>query len=269
MLNKFFLVFIALFSCSVNYVFAEEAKPLVFGVVNVQSAVKTAERWNPILKYLSDNTGYSFQLKMGTTVVETDKMMKDEEFDVVFTNHNFQKQYDGIYKVIARWAGEPINCVIAVPDNSNIKTLKDLTGKKVAFPSKSAFISYAVPMAELNKKHIVVEQVFGGNQEGIMSQLKANQVDAIAANSRFLEKYSAEKNLKYKEIFVSEDFAEIPVLVHPRLSAKQVSAIKKALLKMSTDPQAAQILKIADFKGFDAASEKDYKNARQVYKAIE
>jgi len=102
-----------------------------------------------------------------------------------------------------------------------------------------------------------------------LAQLKANQVDAIAVNSRFLTKYAAEQNLKYKELFVSEGYAEIPVIIHPRLTKQQSSAIKKALLAMKTDPQAATVLKAADFGGFESAAEKDYKNARQIYKSIE
>ena len=45
---------------------------------------------------------------MGATVNETNAMMGRGEFDFVFTNHNFQPEYDAIgYRVIARWAGTP------------------------------------------------------------------------------------------------------------------------------------------------------------------
>jgi len=152
MLYKLFLLLVFIGVTTFSY--AVENKPLIFGVLNMQSPAKTAQRWNPILKYLTDTTGYTFELKMGATVEETDEMMKREEFDLVFTNHNFRKGYDGTYKVIARWAGEPIHCVIAVLENSNIKTIKELKGKKVAFPSQAAFIEYEVQMVTLKKKNI-------------------------------------------------------------------------------------------------------------------
>ncbi|HTY99458.1 MAG TPA: PhnD/SsuA/transferrin family substrate-binding protein, partial [Rhodocyclaceae bacterium] len=135
--------------CLMATVSAQEAKPLVFGVLNQQSPAKTAQRWNPILKYLTDATGIPLQLRMGATVQETDAMMGRGEFDLVFTNHNFQAEYDGKYKVIARWDEKPIFGVIAVLADSPARKLFDLAGKRVAFPSMDAFVAYAVPMVAL------------------------------------------------------------------------------------------------------------------------
>ncbi len=75
---------------------AAEERPLVFGVLNQQSPLLTAERWNPLLTYLTEATGIPLQLKMGRTVQETDAMMGRGEFDLVYTNHNFQTEYDGV-----------------------------------------------------------------------------------------------------------------------------------------------------------------------------
>ncbi len=68
----------------------QQAAPLAFGVLNQQSPALTAERWNPILAYVSATSGVPLQLKMGRTVQETDTMMGRGDFDFVFTNHNFQ-----------------------------------------------------------------------------------------------------------------------------------------------------------------------------------
>jgi ABC-type phosphate/phosphonate transport system substrate-binding protein len=126
-----------------------QERPLVFGVLNQQSPALTAERWNPILSYVSAVSGVPIQLRMGPTVDATDAMMGRGEMDFVFTNHNFQPEFDSVgYKVIARWAGEPIKGVIAVPVDSAVKVLKDLEGARVAFPSRDAFVAYAVPVTE-------------------------------------------------------------------------------------------------------------------------
>ena len=115
-------------------------RPLTFGVLNQQSASLTAERWNPILQYVSTATGIPLQLRMGPTVQDTDAMMGRGELDFVFTNHNFQSEFDGVgYKVIARWSGEPIRGVIVVPTDSPILELRQLAGRRVAFPSRDAF----------------------------------------------------------------------------------------------------------------------------------
>jgi phosphonate transport system substrate-binding protein len=243
--------------------------PLAFGVLNQQSPALTAERWNPILHYATSVSGIPLQLKMGRTVQETNAMMVRGEFDFVFTNHNFQSEYDSLgFKVIARWAGEPIHTVIAVPADSPIRHLHELDGKRVSFPSTDAFVGYAVPLVALKRAGVRVEQTFGGNQEGTLAQVKAKRVEAGAVNSRFLTQYVERENAQFREIYVSEGFPDLAVIAHPRVPAATVERVRRALLGMGGDPAAAAILAAAKSKGFDPAGERDYDSVRRVYRLI-
>ena len=243
--------------------------PLAFGVLNQQSPALTAERWNPILHYASTVSGVPLQLKMGRTVQETDAMMARGDFDFVFTNHNFQSEFDAIgFKVLARWAGEPIRAVIAVPADSPIRNLHDLQGKRVSFPSSDAFVAYAVPLVALKRADVRVEQVFGGNQEGTLAQLKAKRVEAAAVNSRFLAQYAERERVQFREIFVSEGYPDLAVIAHPRVPADTVERVRRALLGMGGDPTAAATLTLGKFKGFEPAADRDYDGVRRVYRLI-
>lgn len=243
--------------------------PLVFGVLNQQSPALTAERWNPILHYTSTVSGVSLQLKMGRTVQETNAMMARGDFDFVFTNHNFQSEFDTIgFKVVARWAGEPIRAVIAVPADSRIRHLQDLEGKRVSFPSTDAFVAYAVPLVALKRAGVHVEQVFGGNQEGTLAQLKAKRVEAAAVNSRFLVQYAEREHVQFREIYVSEGYPDLAVIAHPRVPADTVERVRRALLGMSSDPTATPALTVAKSKGFEPAADRDYDGVRRVYRLI-
>lgn len=244
------------------------AGPLLFGVLNQQSPIQTAERWNPILRYLQKKTGIHFQLKMGSTVEQTDAMMGREEFDLVFTNHNFQTEFDGKYKVLAHWAGRPIYGVIVVPEDSPIRSLKDLQDRAVAFPSGDAFAGYAVPIVALREAGISVTQKFAGNQEGALAQLKARQVDAAAVNSRFVEPYCQRSGLHTRTLYTSDAYHEIPIVIHPRIPPKVATEIRSALIGMAADPSAASTLKEANCPGFEVAEEQDYENVRRIYRAI-
>jgi phosphonate transport system substrate-binding protein len=247
----------------------QQPQPLAFGVLNQQSPALTAERWNPILAYVSATSGVPLQLRMGRTVQETDTMMGRGDFDFVFTNHNFQSDFDAIpFKVLARWAGEPIRAVIAVPADSRIRHLRELDSKRVSFPSTDAFVAYAVPMGALKRAGVRVEEVFGGNQEGTLAQLKAKRVEAAAVNSRFLTQYAEREHVKFREIYVSEGFPDLAVIAHPRVPAATVERVRRALLGMSGDPSAAAILTGAQSKGFEAAGDRDYDGVRRVYRLI-
>jgi len=242
---------------------------LAFGVLNQQSPALTAERWNPILNYASSVSGVPLQLKMGRTVQETDAMMARGDFDFVFTNHNFQSDFEAVgFKVLAKWAGEPIRAVIAVPADSPIQNLRDLEGKRVSFPSTDAFVAYAVPLVALKRAGVHVEQVFGGNQEGTLAQLKARRVEAGAVNSRFLAQYAEREHVQFREIYVSEGFPDLAVIAHPRVPAATVERVRRALLGMAADPAAAAILTQTKSKGFEPASDRDYEGVRRIYRLI-
>lgn len=241
--------------------------PLLFGVLNQQSPIQTAEKWNPILRYLSAKTGIPLRLKMGASVELTDAMMGREEFDLVYSNHNFQAEYDGKYKVMARWAGQPIRGMIVVLDDGPARTIKDLQGMIVAFPSPDAFVGYAVQQVAFRENGIRVREKFAGNQEGALAQLQAKQVQAAAVNSRFLTPYAEREHLRYRTIYASEPYHELPVLIHPRIPAEQADRLKQALLGLRDDPSAAALLRATRCPGFEAAAERDYDNVRRIYRA--
>ena len=246
-----------------------EDRPLAFGVLNQQSPTRTAERWNPVLHYVTSLTGVPLQLRMGPTVQETNAMMARGEFDFVYTNHNFQSEFDSLgFRVIARWGGRPIHGVVAVPADSPVRTLKDLDGRRVAFPSTDAFVGYAVPMVALRQAGVRVETVLAGNQEGALAQLKAQRVEAGAVNSKFLAHYAKREGVQFREIFVSEGFPDLAVIAHSRLPAATVEKVRQALLGMKRDPAAAAILGRAGSPGFEPATDRDYDGVRNVYRLI-
>jgi phosphonate transport system substrate-binding protein len=243
--------------------------PLVFGVLNQQSPALTAERWSPILHYVGSASGVALRFRMGASVQETNAMMARGEFDLIFTNHNFRPEYDALgYRVIARWGGDPIRTVVAVAPDSQISALEQLAGKKVAFPSRDAFVGYAVPTVAFKKASVRVEEVFAGNQEGAMAQVKARRVEAAAVNSRFLAQYSEREGVEFRAIYTSEPFPELAVIAHPRLSPSVVARIRKALLAMKTDPNAAPALEQATCPGFEPATDRDYDGVRRIYRLI-
>jgi phosphonate transport system substrate-binding protein len=272
MTSRRFVVLLApvlLAAATAGGVAVAEQTPLTFGVLNQQSAALTAERWNPILEYVGSTSGVALRFRMGATVQDTNAMMGRGEFDFMFTNHNFRPEYDGVgYRAIARWGGDPIRMVVAVIHDSRITGLGQLAGKKVAFPSRDAFVGYAVPMVAFKKAGVQVEEVFAGNQEGAMAQVKTRRVEAAAVNSRFLAQYSEREGVEFRAIYTSEPFPELAVVVHPRVPASVVDKVRQALVAMTTDPIAGPVLEQAKCPGFEPATDRDYDGVRRIYRSI-
>jgi phosphonate transport system substrate-binding protein len=251
---------------------AEE--PLAFGVLNQRSAELTAQYWNPILSHVSARSGVPLRLKMGRTAPETTAMTVRGEFAFAYTNHLFTPKRAQLgWSVIARPVGKGIQGAIVVDASSPIKTLAELNGKEVGFPSPEAFVGYWVPMDALLKAGVKVKPTFAGNQEGVMGQLKAGRIVAAAVNAQVMENYARREQFHYRTIWHSETYLDLAVMANPRVPSDKVEAVKEAFVKMAQDEDGrkilragAELLKQEGEQGFVAAGDKDYENYRRFYR---
>ena len=253
---------------------AAAADVLEFGVLNQRSAQLTAQYWNPILAYVGDKSGVPLHLKMGRTAPETTAMTVRGDFDFVLTNHLFTPRRVRLgYRVIARPDNAGIQGAIVVPEASNVKTLADLAGKEVGFPSPEAFVGYWLTMDALKQAKVEVIPVFGANQEGTMGQFKAGRVAAASVNAKIMENYARREDIRYRTIWRSEVYQDLAVMANSRVPAATVEAVRNALVGMARDEEGrkilragAELLKLDGAPGFVAADDQDYENYRRFYR---
>lgn len=245
-----------------------------FGVLSQRSAVLTAQYWNPILDHVQRRTGIPMVLKVARAAPESNEATEKGEYDFVYSNTIFQpKMAQANYQVILRPHDEAISGQIVTLADSPIKVLKDLEGGEVGFPSQAAFVGYAVPMDHLIRQGITVRPVFGGNQEGIMGQLKAGRVVAAGVNNLVMKAFANREHIKYRILWESSLFHNLPISVHPRVPKAVAEAIAAAIARMDDDPEGAAILEAAARLvgqsppyGFQASSPADYKNYADFYR---
>lgn len=247
--------------------------PLSFGVITQRSILLTAQYWNPILIYLEKRSGVPLVLKVEKTAPEHSRQVGLGRYDLIYSNHFFTKNNAKAgYRVLARPAGLPITGEIVVPQDSPITAIDNLNGREVGFPSPAAFVAYAVPMEAMTRKGIRVKPVFAGNQEGIMGQLKAGRITAACVNSQVMHSYATREKFRYRVIWRSPEYLNLPVAVHPRVAAGTASAVIDALVGMAHDPEGKHILEKAGTLigqsppyGFVRATDREYRNQWDFY----
>jgi phosphonate transport system substrate-binding protein len=247
---------------------------LTFNVLNQRSIALTAQYWNPILIHVSKKSGVQLELRLAKTVQEGNALAEQGAYDFLFTNHFFTPDRDRLgFHVIARPAGRPIRGQIVVPNDSPIKSLHELDGKEVAFPTPDAFAAYQLPMDALLKAKLNVKPVFTSNQEASFAQLKVGTVAAAAVNDVILERYARREGFEYRLLWNSEAFNDLCIMASPKVPKEKVAAVRDAFVNMMSDPEGrkvleagAELLKIKDKLGFVAADNRDYENYRAFYK---
>lgn len=250
------------------------AESYSFGVLSQRSAVLTAQYWNPILGYVEKKTGIHLVLKAARTAPESNEAIERGEYDFVYSNTIFQPRMAAAnYQVILKPLEEAIKGQIVTLDDSPVRSLKDLEGKEVGFPSLAAFVGYAVPMDALLRQGVRVTSAFGGNQEGIMGQLKAHRVIAAGVNSQVMRAFAARENLRYRVLWESPPFYNLPIAVHPRVPPAVAEAVKAAIDGMDGNDEGRRILDASAQTvgqqppyGFRASSPADYQSYVNFYK---
>lgn len=253
---------------------AQAGETYSFGVLSQRSPVLTAEYWNPILDYVGRQAGVTLSLRITRTAPESNAAIAKGEYDFVYSNTIFLPTTGAAgYRVILRPRDEAIRGQIVTLADSPVRKLADLNGREVGFPSRAAFVGYAVPMDRLIRAGIAVKPVFGGNQEGIMGQLKAGKVTAAGVNNQVMKAFAARENLAYRVLWESMPYDNLPIAAHPRLDRAAVEAVRKAFAGMNDDPAGRQILEAAAAVikqkppyGFLPGSQKDYQNYLDFYK---
>jgi phosphonate transport system substrate-binding protein len=251
-----------------------EQKTYSFGVLPQRSAVLTAQYWNPILEFVSHKAGITLELKITHTAPECNAAITQSAYDFVYANTIFhQSNVVANYQVILRPQAKGISGQIVTLEDSPIKTLAELEGKVVGFPSRTAFVGYFVPFDHLLRNSIKVVPEFGGNQEGIMGQLKTKRVIAAGVNSQVMKAFAARENVAYRVLWESEVFNEMPIAVHPRIEQRIRDAVQRAFEEMNTDPEGQKILETSASVikknppyGFLSSTQGDYKNYIDFYK---
>ena len=253
---------------------AETPATYSFGVLSQRSALLTAQYWNPILEYVSRQTGVNLSLKVARSAPESNEAQEKGDYDFVYSNTIFEpRMTKADYQVILRPQDEAITGQIVTLADSPIHTLHELEGKEMGFPSPGAFVGYAVPMDQLLRQGVKVTPVFGGNQEGIMAQLKIGKVLAAGVNNQVMRAFAQRENLRYRVLWESQRFLNIPIAAHPRVPNEVMAKVRKALDDMDNSPEGMKILDASALiigqkppYGFRASSPADYRSYSDFYR---
>jgi phosphonate transport system substrate-binding protein len=219
---------------------------LSFGVVPHRSALLTARYWNPILNYVEKKTGILLQLEVSKSVAAHAQAIDRGDYDLTQSMLIFRsKAQKQNYRVILRPQGGPIRSQLVVLESSPLRSVIELQGREVAFPARSGMVAYGVPMDFLLHRNIAVTPLFAGNQEGVLGQLRAGEAPAAAVSSQVSEAYSLREGVKFRLLWESPPYHDLPIATHPRVPESLSRPIQNALAGMAGDPEGLNALEVA------------------------
>ncbi len=239
------------------------------GVVSRFTPQKIYEGYQPIMDYLTEQTGILFELELSATYRETLSALKEGKTLAAFLgSYIFAEENDGelfaVLKPLAENGKSYFRSVLIVKEQSPIFRVDDLRGKRVALPSAEAFSGnwlqkillkkYGLSVSDLKEiKHFdfhnsVVRQVLMGNY------------DAGVVKDRVAKEYSGQG---IRAVIYSEPVPGSPLVISSKSDKRKVDTLISVLLAAKSP-----ITKTWDKEfeyGFVRASNSDYVALRKLF----
>lgn len=239
---------------------------LTFAVVPQQSATQLAEAWTPVLAWLSQSSGISLKFVTSPDVPSFEQRLASSDYDLAYMNPYHYTVFSAQpgYVALARAKGDRIKGIVVVPNSSAIKTLNDLNGKTLAFPTPAAFAASLLVQAELRARGIAFTPKIVNSHNSVYRSVAKGLFPAGGGIPRTLELLDESVRSELRVLWETHEFTPHAIATRPGIDAGARAQVMKAMREMSNDPKGQELLKPIGFTGFEQAKDGDWNDVRSL-----
>ena len=257
------------------------SKPVYyFGVISRFSPTLIYQGYQPIMDYLNKVTPYHFELRLSESYQQTVRQLVTGQVAVAFLgSFLFAKEHR---KYHLRCILKPLNAngrpvlraVVITQSTSDIHSLKDLIGRKVALPSQLSFSANWFLYQALPRQHLVLSDLDSvhifAHHYTVVYEVFKGRFDVGVVKDRVAQSFL---NRGIRIVAESQPVPSSPIVAAEKSPKEVVQAITKALL--AVDPRKPGYRKIVarwdpEFAhGFVPARDEDYRVLQPLVKKAE
>lgn len=265
LITGFFLALLLLMGAGplgASSVGAAESQPSYsFYVVPQLSPALMHQAWAPLLKRLTEETGYSFKLDIPPSIPAFEALLFKGIPDFVFTNPYLvvavHKSVN--YQPLVRSDAMPLQGYLLVRKNSPIQSIQELKGRPIAFPAPNSFAASLYMRSLLAKEGVTVQPRYVGAHSNVYRQVVYGEVDAGGGVNYSFEREPQEIRDQLRILFKTPVAKPHPVAAHPRIPAAVREKVTAALLRIGTSAEGAELMSRAQLpKPIRADYQRDY-----------
>jgi len=247
----------------------EAEKTLYLGSVAMDIPATMVQHLTPLTVYLSKKMGLKVSFRaspnLGSAVDELGKDFTQIAYLTPVAYIEAHKKYGAKPLVSPITHGKTtFNLVIAVRQDSPIKTMADLKGKTFAFGDEKAILQRAVVVGGGINLDQFSRFAFLNHYDNIAKAVLNQDFDAGILKDTVYEQFEAQG---LRKIHTSPPLASYLFAVSDRLPAGTVKKLRAAFLALKADtPEGQTVLKELDqgYDGFVVAEDKDYDVVRKL-----
>jgi phosphonate transport system substrate-binding protein len=245
---------------------ANQAKPLVFGVVPQQSPSKLARKWLPLLKFISQKSGVELQFATAPDIPTFEKQLAEGHYDIAYMNpyHYVVLSKQVGFKALVHEQDKKIQGIIVAFKDSKIDKLEDLSSQTIAFPAPASFAATLIPKANLAQQHISFKSEYVNSHDEVYRNIVAGRFVAGGGIMRTFNALPDYFREQLKIIWTSQGYTPHAIATHPRVNDDIRQKLLAGFLAVAKSEKASELLIPLLMKGFTAAEDKDWNDVRSL-----
>jgi phosphonate transport system substrate-binding protein len=218
--------------------------------------------WRPIVAQLERRTGLKFEIVGTPGIPAFERELLLGRFDFAYMNpyHAYLAMARQGYVPLVRDHGTLLRGIVVVRRDGPIRTVRDLQGRRMAFPAPNACAASLLVRADLKRRFgVSVRPVYVQSHPSVYLNVYAGVVDAGGGIERTLAAAPETVRSALKVIFITQSVAPHPLMAHRRVPPAVRAKVKAALLDLARTPEGRALLDRVSIHQLGPATAADYR----------
>lgn len=244
-----------------------KASPYSFYVVPQLAVSETYLVWTPVLDQIGKKLNICFDLKVqpGIQLFERDLLAGKPDFAFMNPYHLLPAKTDQGYIPIIADGNNKLSGIIVVRKDSGISSLKDLNGKKLAFPAPNSMAASLLIRIMLDQNSIQITPEYVKTHGNVYRSVALGDYVAGGGVNNTFKRESPGLQNELKVLFETPKIMPHPVAAHPRVPAQIRQAVARTFVELGKDSSMTKKLdQIQIPKPIEVNYERDYQNLEKL-----
>lgn len=223
---------------------AQQGKTYTVSVVPQVRASVIYQRWSPFVKKLSKELGITLKIKTYASIPDFEEGLLRGEPDFAFMNpyHLVMTQKKNPYIPLVRNNKSLVGILVA-KKNGPVQSVRDLDGKKVAFPAPNAFAASLYMRALLTEKEkINFTPSYVKTHSNVYRHVKLGAAAGGGGVNRTLNKQPKGVKNSLSVIYKTPGSAPHPFAAHSRVPKRLRKNMANTILAIASDPSNKKMM---------------------------
>jgi len=231
-----------------------------FGVVPHYTPSVAVQRWQPLLDYLSRQTGGEIRFVTATSVTTFEDRVLAGQYDYVFLNPLLFRQARRRVGYRALAGNQQALTGVLVARRDGPKTLAELNNRIIAFPAPRALAATLLPRRDLQRARVLHGVVFLGTHESVFRSVRQGEHVAGGGSLRTFELLPEAERVELRVLHRTAPVVSHIFAVHPRVPGAEAKRVQQILLQLHHHPQGTERLNVLGMKRLVAIHPNDFRS---------